>query len=122
MNPDPELASKGAAKMQPPKPLPLDAPPPAAAPTTLQATVPAIPSDDLPVEFTSASESDVPVTWNVGDVILDTYEVKKLSETRDYAEGGVGRGYRGPHKGCDLDLAVKSPLPRYFSHEQQKTN
>ncbi len=70
----------------------------------------------------SEAEADVPMIWNVGDVILDTYEVKKLSGTKDYAEGGLGRVYRVYHKGWNLDLAVKSPLPKFFNNERQKEN
>jgi WD40 repeat protein/serine/threonine protein kinase len=122
MNPDPELASKGAAKFQQPKLVPPSAQAPAVAPTVLQATVPIAAPADLSPEPTPLAEADVPVIWNVGDVILDTYEVKKLSETKDYAEGGFGRVYRVYHKAWNLDLAVKSPLPQYFSNEQQKEN
>ncbi len=76
-----------------------------------------------PVSSTgSEAEANVAAIWNVGDVIVDTYEVRKLSETKDYAQGGFGRVYRVHHKGWDLDLAVKSPLPEYFHDDRQKEN
>lgn len=47
-----------------------------------------------------------PVDWNVGDVILDLYEVREL-----LGQGGMGQVYRVFHRGWNLDLAVKSPRP-----------
>jgi serine/threonine protein kinase len=44
-------------------------------------------------------------------VILDLYDVKPFDEEREYAQGGMGRVYRVHHRGWDLDIAVKSPLP-----------
>ena len=43
--------------------------------------------------------------WQVGDVVLDLYEV-----TGVLGEGGMGRVYRVRHRGWDVDLAVKTPL------------
>ena len=43
--------------------------------------------------------------WQVGDVVLDLYEV-----TAVLGEGGMGRVYRVRHRGWDVDLAVKTPL------------
>lgn len=57
------------------------------------------------------ADDQVPLTWSPGDVILDLYEVKPFDEERDYAEGGMGRVYRVLHRGWNLDMAVKSPLP-----------
>jgi len=68
------------------------------------------------------AEDNVPLLWNVGDVILDLYEVKKLSEDREYAEGGFGRVYRVHHKGWNIDLAVKSPREDAFETDEQKGN
>jgi WD40 repeat protein len=51
-------------------------------------------------------EDDVPVEWDVGDVILDRYEVTGL-----LGEGGMGKVYRVHHRRWDLDMAVKSPRP-----------
>ena len=62
--------------------------------------------------------------WNVGDVILDVYEVKRINGGKDpakhYAEGGMGVVYRIRHRGWDLDLAVKSPKAECFQTEQGK--
>ena len=55
--------------------------------------------------------------WKIGDVILDTYEVKHIHEG-----GGMGLVYRVYHRGWKVDLAVKSPRPEYFRNEQQKEN
>ena len=65
-------------------------------------------------EFT-ADASTVPSDWAVGDVILDTYEVKRIHEG-----GGMGLVYRVYHRGWNMDLAVKSPRPDYFRTENQK--
>jgi WD40 repeat protein/serine/threonine protein kinase len=46
------------------------------------------------------------VAWNAGDVVLGLYEVKGV-----LGEGGMGRVYRVHHRGWNLDLAVKAPLP-----------
>jgi WD40 repeat protein/serine/threonine protein kinase len=54
----------------------------------------------------------IPLDWQVGDVILDLYEVVPLPGTRHgYAEGGMGRVNRVRHRGWNADLAVKSILP-----------
>jgi serine/threonine protein kinase/WD40 repeat protein len=68
-------------------------------------------------QLCDAVEKDAPAAdgvthiWSPGDVILGLYEVKPLDTERDYAEGGMGRVYRVHHRGWDLDMAVKSPLP-----------
>ena len=51
-----------------------------------------------------AAEAAVPLEWNVGDVILDLYEVKDV-----FTGGGMGLVYRVHHRGWKIDLAVKSP-------------
>lgn len=53
------------------------------------------------------SRDGIPIEWNVGDVILNLYEVTGI-----VGEGGMGRVYRVHHLGWDMDLAVKSPRPR----------
>ena len=71
-----------------------------------------------------AIEGEATEIWNVGDVILDAYEVRLLDTGRDdakhYAEGGMGVVYRVHHRGWDLDLAVKSPKAECFDTEQGK--
>jgi serine/threonine protein kinase len=68
------------------------------------------------------AEAAVPKTWNVGDVILDLYEVKRFNEQAgmDFAEGGQCRVYRVRHRTWNVDLAVKSPKPRVFRTEEEK--
>ena len=50
------------------------------------------------------SPDGVPADWNIGDVIVDLYEVTGL-----LGEGGMGKVYKVHHKGWNMDLAVKSP-------------
>ncbi len=59
----------------------------------------------------------VPSVWQVGDVVLDLYEVKEV-----FTGGGMGLVYRVHHRGWDMDLAVKSPRPEFFQHPQQVEN
>ena len=70
------------------------------------------------------AEELVPAEWDVGDVILDLYEVKQLDEQKgiDFAEGGFGRVYRVHHRGWDMDLAVKSPKAGTFETDEQKAD
>src|SRR3990170_8673704 len=60
------------------------------------------------VSYTSTemieTPTESPVEWRVGDVILDTYEVKKV-----ITSGGMAFVYQVHHPDWDLDLAVKSP-------------
>jgi predicted Zn finger-like uncharacterized protein len=44
--------------------------------------------------------------WQVGEVLLDLYEVLGL-----LGEGGMGRVYKVRHRGWNLDLAAKVPRP-----------
>jgi len=64
-----------------------------------------------------AAEADVAVEWNVGDVILDLYEVKEV-----YSGGGMGLVYKVLHTGWNTELAVKSPREDYFKTEEEKKN
>ncbi len=50
------------------------------------------------------AEADAPIEWNVGDVILDLYEV-----TGVLGEGGMGKVYKVHHRGWNTELAVKAP-------------
>ncbi len=65
---------------------------------------------------------EVPERWNVGDIILDVYEVRPLRPDKPYAEGGMGVVYRVYHHGWGIDLAVKSPKSGEFHSEQGKRN
>jgi serine/threonine protein kinase len=59
----------------------------------------------------------VPSKWEIGDVILDKYEVKQI-----FSSGGMGLVYRVYHRDWDIDLAVKSPRPEFFQTQQQIEN
>ncbi len=59
---------------------------------------------------TGDAEPAVPTIWQVGDVILEQYEVMdKLGE------GGMGTVYKVHHRGWNTDLAVKCPKPEIFA-------
>ena len=58
--------------------------------------------------------------WNVGDIVLDTYEVKPLGPGVPFVEGGVGVVHRVYHREWNIDLAVKSPKPQVFQTESGK--
>lgn len=60
-------------------------------------------------------QGQVPAVWEVGDVILDLYEVRAVHEG-----GGMGLVYRVFHRSWNMDLAVKSPRPELFQTERQK--
>ena len=49
---------------------------------------------------------EVPLHWNVGDLVLETYEVKQIFDS-----GAMAYVYRVHHWDWDIDLAVKSPKP-----------
>jgi len=68
-------------------------------------------------EDIKAAEADVALEWNIGDVILDLYEVKDI-----HKGGGMGLVYRVNHRGWNIDLAVKSPRADWFKTEEQKNN
>jgi serine/threonine protein kinase/WD40 repeat protein len=59
----------------------------------------------------------VPPVWHVGDVILEKYEVKQV-----FTGGGMGFVYRVHHRDWALDLAVKSPRPKFFETKQHIEN
>ena len=62
-------------------------------------------------------EESVPAVWNVGDVILDLYEV-----TGELGAGGMGKVLKVHHTGWNLDLAVKSPLPELMQKPRAVEN
>lgn len=76
--------------------------------------------DSLPWRQSDPAAKEV--VWKPGDVILGVYEVKRLSEDKERAEGGMGVVYRVRHRGWDLDLAVKSPKPEMVQQEEVKRN
>lgn len=68
------------------------------------------------VEFFS-TEVSVPTEWQIGDYILETYQVTDI-----LGIGGMGKVYKVHHLGWNVDLAVKSPHPKFFRTEEQKRN
>lgn len=64
-----------------------------------------------------AAEDSVDPVWKIGDVILDTYEVKDI-----FTSGGMGLVYRVHHNKWNMDLAVKAPRSELFQSEAQKQN
>ncbi|MCM2257353.1 MAG: protein kinase, partial [Vicinamibacteria bacterium] len=104
--------------------LELDASPAATTPELPAATTPEAPLATTPeAPLATTPEGPLPTTpespavprlapppadgWRVGDVVLGLYEI-----TAVLGQGGMGRVYKARHRGWDLDLAVKSPLPR----------
>jgi WD40 repeat protein/serine/threonine protein kinase len=80
---------------------------PTAAATTYYQQIEEKPLEEL--------EAQVSTDWQVGDVILDLYEVKEI-----ITSGGMGLVYRVHHRGWNLDLAVKSPRPEIIASEKGK--
>lgn len=58
---------------------------------------------------------EVPLIWEVGDVVLGLYEVLGVA-----GEGGMGVVYRVHHREWDIDLAVKRPKPGHLNGEAGK--
>jgi WD40 repeat protein/serine/threonine protein kinase len=69
------------------------------------------------LEAIDDAETEVAAEWAVGDVILDTYEVKQI-----HTGGGMGLVYRVYHRDWKEDLVVKSPRPEYFATQDQREN
>jgi len=55
--------------------------------------------------------------WEVGDVILNRYEVRQKFEG-----GGMGLVYRVYHREWDIEMAVKSPRSNFFQTTEQVEN
>jgi WD40 repeat protein/serine/threonine protein kinase len=83
----------------------------------LQETVFEIQSPKDRAEEIESAEAQVPLEWNIGDTILDLYEVTDI-----LGKGGMGVVYKVHHKNWNLDLAVKSPLPEAISRTGGKEN
>ncbi|MBN2147206.1 MAG: protein kinase [Anaerolineales bacterium] len=74
---------------------------------------------DQPVDqkILALAEASVASDWKVGDLILDTYEVRGV-----LGEGGMGVVYMVHHMRWDMDLAVKCPKPEVFLTTNGKDN
>jgi WD40 repeat protein len=73
------------------------------------------------------AEQAVGFEWKPGDVILDLYEVRKVTEgfgeqaaEKDYHEGGFGRVYKVWHRTWRREMAVKTPRAGAFTTQEQK--
>lgn len=62
-------------------------------------------------------EDGVPIEWNVGDVLLNLYEV-----TAVLGEGGMGKVFKVFHRGWKMPLAVKSPKARIMLRKEGVAN
>jgi WD40 repeat protein len=90
------------------------------------ATIPAI---GAPPDSAQRHEAEQAVgfEWVPGDVILDLYEVKTVTEgygedleEKPYHEGGFGRIYKVWHRAWQIEMAVKTPRADAFRSQQQK--
>jgi WD40 repeat protein/tRNA A-37 threonylcarbamoyl transferase component Bud32 len=72
--------------------------------------------DESPVADATPTKL-VAAEWNVGDAILDEYDV-----TGVLGEGGMGKVFKVHHRIWDMDMAVKSPRPKSFRTQAQKEN
>jgi WD40 repeat protein/serine/threonine protein kinase len=66
------------------------------------------------------------LTWQPGDVLFDLYEVRPVveglgdaAEEKSCHRGGFGQVYKVYHRGWNLELAMKAPLPGVFENEAQ---
>ena len=64
--------------------------------------------------MTHTDPETIPPVWQIGDVILDRYEVRQI-----FTSGGMGLVYRVHHRGWNMALAVKSPRPEFLQTEPQ---
>jgi serine/threonine protein kinase len=98
-------SQEAAASRSPLPPRPL---PPGAA--TQRAVEVPEPARRMPAE-------QAPAVWQVGQVVLDLYEVLDI-----HSGGGMGLVYRVRHRGWGLDLAVKTLRPELLASEQDKAD
>jgi WD40 repeat protein/serine/threonine protein kinase len=102
----------GSAQFEAPAAASPAAPAPGAAPA----------GDSQPGTNAPVAEDRVPLIWSPGEVILGLYEVRPFDGEREYAAGGMGRVYRVHHRGWNLDMAVKSPLPERLRDAEAVSN
>lgn len=62
-------------------------------------------------------QEQVPSIWQIGDVILDKYEILAI-----FTSGGMGLVYQAYHKDWDMDMAVKSPRPEFIQTDEQASD
>jgi|GEM_PF-2607719 len=62
------------------------------------------------VHFMSAQIKKSPHDWQVGDVLLDLYEIKRV-----LGEGQFGKVFQVHHRDWNIDLAVKTPKEKALS-------
>lgn len=84
--------------------------------------IPSYPGSDPPApeakESRARGADGIPLIWEVGDLILDRFEVIPWSCQKTHAEGGFGRVHRiRDRKPDSLNLAVKSVHPDKLKHE-----
>ena len=92
---------------------------------SIDATIPAGGQVDEPAR--QEAEGAVGIEWKPGDVILDLYEVRTVTEgfgddlvEKDFHEGGFGRVYKVWHRTWRREMAVKTPQASAFSTQAQK--
>ncbi len=73
------------------------------------------------------TEEAVAFEWKPGDVILDLYEVRSVTEgfgedaqEKNYHQGGFGRVYKVWHRAWRREMAVKTPRAETFIRQEQK--
>jgi WD40 repeat protein/serine/threonine protein kinase len=98
---------------------------PADTQSSIGATVPA--GGHAAQAILPGPEQAVGFEWHPGDVILDLYEVRKVTEgfgedaeEKDYHEGGFGRVYKIWHRTWHREMAVKTPRAGAFTSPGQK--
>jgi WD40 repeat protein/serine/threonine protein kinase len=98
----------------------------ASVPAAMERTVPAGAAEADEAVLQQA-EAAVAFEWKPGDVILDLYEVRSVTEgfgeeaqEKDYHEGGFGRVYKVWHRTWRLEMAVKTPRAETFASQEQK--
>jgi WD40 repeat protein/serine/threonine protein kinase len=82
---------------------------------TMEAERPADLTASPPAPLKMGERRQVGADWQVGETILDTYEVRHI-----FTSGGMGLVYRVHHRGWNIDLALKSPRAEIFSSTSGK--
>ena len=77
------------------------------APATTLEVAPATTPEGAPPAAAPTSFRAAAAEWRVGEIVSGLYEV-----TAVLGQGGMGRVYKVRHRGWEMDLAVKTPLPQ----------